>query len=400
MKIMVQKFGGTSVRDYAARCKAAEHVRYTVSEGYKVAVVVSAIGRKGAPYATDSLLSLIDGERTKLDARELDMIVSVGEVISTAVFTELLKKKGFLATAMNGPDAGFRTNNEYQNAKVIDVKTDGILNAFMQNDVVVVAGFQGLSKEGHVTTLGRGGSDTSAALLGAALGAERVDIFTDVAGMMTADPRLVKKARFLKNVSYEEVANMAHEGAKVIHPRAVEVAQQAHVPLRIRSTWDGLDELGTLVSDRNLSIQHYRSVTGIAHQIGLTQFSVSTADYSSEKIFDLLASNHLSVDFINILPEKIVFNLKHEEAEAAKRILAEKKIPAKIIDDCVKVSIVGAGIMGTPGITARIVSALSRKNIKILQTTDSYTTIWVLVHQKDLEEAVNVLHDKFLLDDN
>lgn len=399
MKIMVQKFGGTSVKDYDARCKAVDHVRYTVSAGYKVVVVVSAIGRIGEPYATDSLLNLVDGEETKLDSRELDMLVSVGEIISTAVFTELLKKKGFKATAMNGPDAGFRTNNEYQNAKVLDVKIDGILKAFQKNDVVVVAGFQGLSGEGHIATLGRGGSDTSAALLGAALGAERVDIFTDVAGMMTADPRIVKKARFLRNVSYEEVANMAHEGAKVIHPRAVEVAQQAHVPMRIRSTWDGLNELGTLVSDRNLSIQHYRSVTGIAHQTGLTQFSVAAVDYPADKIFELLASNHLSVDFINILPEKIVFNLKHEEAKMASKILSDKEIPVRIVKDCVKVSIVGAGIMGTPGITAKIVSALAQKNIEILQTTDSYTTIWVLVRRRDLEAAINILHDKFLLDD-
>ncbi|KRM81562.1 aspartate kinase I [Liquorilactobacillus vini DSM 20605] len=310
----------------------------------------------------------------------------------------MLKENGFSATALTGPDAGFRTNNEYQNAKVLDVKTDEILKCFKSQDVVVVAGFQGLSREGHYTTLGRGGSDTSAALLGAALSAKRVDIFTDVSGMMTADPRLVKKAKFLKNVSYEEVANMAHEGAKVIHPRAVEVAQQAHLPLRIRSTWDGVDELGTLVSDRDLSIRHYRTVTGIAHQVGLTQFSVKTEKYDPQTIFKLLADNHLSIDFINILPEKFVFNLDANESQKAKKLLQEKQVAAEIIENCAKVSIVGAGIMGTPGITAQIVAALNGKNIKILQTTDSYTTIWVLVRQSDLPAAVNALHDAFLSD--
>ncbi|KRM90717.1 aspartate kinase [Liquorilactobacillus cacaonum] len=399
MEIMVQKFGGTSVQDDQARHKALQHVKYAIEQGYKVVVVVSAIGRKGAPYATDSLLNLVDAERTKLSPRELDMIVSVGEIISTAVFTQLLKEEGILATAMTGPDAGFRTNNDYQNAKVLDVKTDNINKAFSNNDVVVVAGFQGLSREGHMATLGRGGSDTSAALLGAALSAKRVDIFTDVSGMMTGDPRLVKKAKFLKNVSYEEVANMAHEGAKVIHPRAVEIAQQAHVPLRIRSTWDNVDELGTLISDKNLSLQDYRSVTGIAHQVGLTQFSVLTKEFSADQVFNLLADNRLSVDFINILPEKVVFNLNHEETKIAKELLQNKKIPFTLVENCAKVSIVGAGIMGTPGITAKIVSALASNNVKILQTTDSYTTIWVLVQEDDLEVSVNALHDTFLLKD-
>ena len=396
MKIVVQKFGGTSVKDDEARHTAMKHVAYAVKKGFKAAVVVSAIGRKGAPYATDSLLELVGNEKSKLSPREMDMLVSVGEVISAAVFCEMLKENGLKATAMTGPDAGFKTNNDYRNAKVLDVEKQNVMEAFKSFDVVVVAGFQGLSKSGHVTTLGRGGSDTSAALLGAALGAEYCDIFTDVSGMMTADPRLVEKAKFLKNVSYEEVANMAHEGAKVIHPRAVEVAQQAHLTLRIRSTWDDVDETGTVISDRNLAINHYRTVTGIAHQTGLTQFTVKSEDCSVDRLFDLLAVNDLSVDFINISPEKYVFNLNREHSLVAKTVLSEAGIPVSIVEDCVKVSIVGAGIMGTPGITAKMVGALMREKIEILQTTDSYTTIWVLVHGKDLKRAVNVLHETFL----
>lgn len=396
MKIVVQKFGGTSVKDDEARHTAMKHVAYAVKKGFKAAVVVSAIGRKGAPYATDSLLELVGNEKSKLSPREMDMLVSVGEVISAAVFCEMLKENGLKATAMTGPDAGFKTNNDYRNAKVLDVEKQNVMEAFKSFDVVVVAGFQGLSKSGHVTTLGRGGSDTSAALLGAALGAEYCDIFTDVSGMMTADPRLVEKAKFLKNVSYEEVANMAHEGAKVIHPRAVEVAQQAHLPLRIRSTWDDVDETGTVISDRNLAINYYRTVTGIAHQTGLTQFTVKSEDCSADRLFDLLAVNDLSVDFINISPEKYVFNLNREHSLVAKTVLSKAEIPVSIVEDCVKVSIVGAGIMGTPGITAKMVGALMREKIEILQTTDSYTTIWVLVHGKDLKRAVNVLHETFL----
>ncbi len=396
MKIVVQKFGGTSVRDDEARHAAMKHVTCAVKKGFKTAVVVSAIGRKGDPYATDSLLELVGNEKSKLSPREMDMLVSVGEVISAAVFCEMLKENGLKATAMTGPDAGFKTNDDYRNAKVLDVKKQNLMEAFKTFDVVVVAGFQGLSKSGHVTTLGRGGSDTSAALLGAALGAEYCDIFTDVSGMMTADPRLVEKAKFLKNVSYEEVANMAHEGAKVIHPRAVEVAQQAHLPLRIRSTWDDVDETGTVISDRSLSINHYRTVTGIAHQTGLTQFTVKADDCSADKLFDLLAANGLSVDFINISPEKYVFNLNREHSLVAKTVLSEASIPVSIVEDCVKVSVVGAGIMGTPGVMAKMVGSLMREKIEILQTTDSYTTIWVLVHGKDLKRAVNILHETFL----
>lgn len=396
MKIAVQKFGGTSVKDDEARHAAMAHVACAVKKGYKTAVVVSAIGRKGAPYATDSLIDLVGGERSRLSPREMDMIVSVGEVISAAVFCELLKENGIRAVAMTGPDAGFRTNDDYRNAKVLDVEKQNVMNAFKDADVVVVAGFQGLSKSGHVTTLGRGGSDTSAALLGAALGAEYCDIFTDVSGMMTADPRLVKNARFLRDVSYEEVANMAHEGAKVIHPRAVEVAQQAHLPLRIRSTWDSVEEKGTVISDRSLSIRHYRTVTGIAHQTGLTQFTVGAADCPADRLFGLLAGQGLSVDFINISPEKYIFNLGREHSAQARKLLTEEKIAFAAVEDCVKVSIVGAGITGTPGVTAKMVGALVREGIEILQTTDSYTTIWVLVHGRDLKQAVNVLHDAFL----
>ena len=400
MKIIVQKFGGTSVKDDAARHQAMKHIRYAVDKGYKVAVVVSAIGRKGAPYATDSLLNLVDGEDTKLSKRELDMIVSVGEVISSAVMAELLDKNGFKTTAMTGPDAGFQTNNDYQNAKVLNVDTDNIMEAFKEKDVVVVSGFQGLSASGHVTTLGRGGSDTSAALLGAALGAERVDIFTDVSGMMTADPRIVKKAKFLKSVSYEEVANMAHEGAKVIHPRAVEVAQQAHLPLHIRSTWDSVTESGTLVTDRDLKISHYRTVVGVTQQKDLTQYTIASADMSTEKVLNLLADNGISVDFINISPDKVVFNLDHQKSKEADKLFEENKVKVSRINNCVKIAIIGSGIAGTPGITAKMVSTLHKENIRILQTTDSHTTIWVLVNGSDMDKAVNALHDAFLLQED
>lgn len=397
MEIIVQKFGGTSVKDVAARKQALKHVQYAVDQGDKVIVVVSAIGRKGAPYATDSLLGLVGADQSRLTNRELDMLVSVGETISTAVFTELAREQGLNVIAMTGHDAGIVTDDEFQNAKILRVDPQPITDAFKDADVVVVTGFQGATKDGRITTIGRGGSDTSAAILGAALHAKRVDIFTDVNGMMTADPRLVTHARFIEAISYEELANMAHEGAKVIHPRAVEIAEQAHVPMRIRSTYEATDALGTLVTDRTTTkIEHYRTVTGIAHQADLTQFTVPTDTLSSSEIFQLMAQHGLSVDFINITQHQVVFNLIDGDAAVAKQLLTDAHVDCQAISHCAKVSVVGAGITGTPGVTARIVTALSAQHIDILQSTDSYTTIWVLVKEADLKAAMNALHDEFL----
>ena len=224
MKIIVQKFGGTSVRDEKGRTHAKKHIQSALDEGYKVVVVVSAMGRKGEPYATDTLLSLIHSSERLISNRETDLLLSCGEIISSIVFTDMLLSKGIQATALTGAQAGFLTNNDHTNAKIIEMKCDRLIQQFNQYDVVVVAGFQGRTKYGDMTTLGRGGSDTSAAALGAALNADFIDIFTDVEGIMTADPRIAENARPLSVVTYTEVCNMAYQGAKVIHPRAVEIA--------------------------------------------------------------------------------------------------------------------------------------------------------------------------------
>ncbi|MGX7419505.1 aspartate kinase [Carnobacterium gallinarum] len=396
MKILVQKFGGTSVKDDESRNAAKKHIIQAVEDDYKVIVVVSAIGRLGDPYATDSLLSLVDGDQSLLDLRERDLLLSVGETISTTVFTNLLKREGLLASAFTGQDAGIITNEEFGNAKVERIETEAILNAFETLDVVVVAGFQGVSEAGHITTIGRGGSDTTAALLGKAFKAERIDIFTDVSGMMTADPRLVKQAKFLDVVSYQEVSNMAHEGAKVIHPRAVELAMQAGIPLRIRSTYQTVTDLGTLVTNSEQQVGHYRLVTGIAHVSDLVQFTIETENYSQKIIFSLLANASISVDFINIFPHQVVFTLVKQEAKLAKAIFAKENINIATLENCAKVAIVGAGITGVPGVTSKIVTTLTEADIDILQSADSYTTIWILVAGDHLQTAVCALHDTFL----
>ncbi|EKF1957825.1 aspartate kinase [Listeria monocytogenes] len=401
MKIIVQKFGGTSVQNEKSRLMAFKHIKQVLKEGYKVVVVVSAIGRYGDPYATDTLLELIGAKNTKLTAREQDTLLSVGETISASVFTNMLKEAGIKAEAFSGGQAGIITSDDHLNAKITEVDTTRLKNALAELDVAVVAGFQGITANGDITTLGRGGSDTSAAALGVSLQADYIDIFTDVDGMMTADPRIVEHARSLPRVSYNEVSNMAYQGAKVIHPRAVEIAMTAKIPMRIRSTY--LESTGTLVTSLADDSGHFdvkeRMVTGVAHVTNLTQISVQTDTVKAQQLtFKILADAGISLDFINISTNSVIFTVPEEKSHVVKQLLEDEALETSVRQACAKVSIVGAGITGVPGVTAKIVGALSEKNIPILQSADSHTTIWVLVREEDLISAVNALHDVFCLE--
>ncbi|MBC2120550.1 aspartate kinase [Listeria marthii] len=401
MKIIVQKFGGTSVQNEKSRLMAFNHIKHALKEGYKVVVVVSAIGRYGDPYATDTLLELIGAKNTKLTAREQDTLLSVGETISASVFTNMLKESNIKAEAFSGGQAGIITSDDHLNAKITEVDTTRLKNALTSLDVAVVAGFQGITNQGDISTLGRGGSDTSAAALGVSLQADYIDIFTDVDGMMTADPRIVEHARSLPRVSYNEVSNMAYQGAKVIHPRAVEIAMTAKIPMRIRSTY--LESTGTLVTSLTDDSGHFdvkeRMVTGVAHVTNLTQISVQTETVKAQQLaFKILADAGISLDFINISTQSVIFTVPEEKSHVVKQLLEEANLQTTVREACAKVSIVGAGITGVPGVTARIVGALSEKNIPILQSADSHTTIWVLVREEDLISAVNALHDVFCLE--
>lgn len=403
MNIIVQKFGGTSVRDEESRNHAKRHIEKELKAGKKIVVVVSAMGRKGDPYSTDTLLSLIGGTKSKITKRESDMLLSCGEIISSVVFANLLLDSGISATSLTGAQAGFCTNNEHSNAKIVEMQCERLKEELQDFDVVVVAGFQGAAPNGDITTIGRGGSDTSAAALGAALNAERIDIFTDVEGIMTADPRLVENARPLSMVTYTEVCNMAYQGAKVIHPRAVEIAMQAKVPLRIRSTYS--DSPGTLVADiqetnRGSDITD-RPITGIAHLSPVTQFKVfpKKDQYNLQtEVFQSMANEKISVDFINISPSGVIYTVSDEMTDKAIAVLRKLGHEPSLERNCAKVSVVGAGMAGVPGITSKIVSALSENGIRILQSADSHTTIWVLVKQDDLIQAVNALHAAFELE--
>ncbi|MEH7456924.1 aspartate kinase [Bacillus pseudomycoides] len=402
MKIIVQKFGGTSVRDENGRKHALHHIKKSLDAGYKVVTVVSAMGRKGEPYATDTLLNLVNQEKSSISKREQDLLLSCGELISAIVFSNMLNENGVKAAALNGAQAGFVTNADFTNAKIIEMNCDRIHEELQNTDVVVVTGFQGQTKEGDTTTLGRGGSDTSASALGVALHAEYIDIFTDVEGVMTADPRIVKDARHLQNVTYNEICNMAYQGAKVVHPRAVEIAMHAKVPLRVRSTYS--DNEGTLIAAYDGATKgrdvEERPVTGIAHVSNVTQIKVVAKEGSydlQQRVFKEMASEGISVDLINISPTGVAYTVNDHVSGLAVDVLRKLGYEPIVTEHCAKVSIVGAGMAGIPGVTAKIVTALAEKGVTILQSADSHTTIWVLVKEVDLVEAVNALHSAFEL---
>lgn len=403
MRILVQKFGGTSVASRDMRELAIDHILDARRDGYSVVVVVSAMGRKGDPYATDSLLSMFD-EQDRTNRRELDLLMSCGELISAVTFAAQLRGHGLEATVLNGAQAGIVTNEEYSRAQIVTINPKRILQELQQDRVVVVTGFQGAASGQEVTTLGRGGSDTSATALGVALDAEIVDIFTDVEGIMTADPRIVDNATRLNTVTYTEICNLAYQGAKVIHPRAVEIAMQKNIPIRVRSTMS--KEEGTLVTHhleqgRIEDRVSDRMVTGITQTANVSQIKVFAAPGEhremQRKVFRAMADNGISVDLINVNPRGVAYTVHDRDTMDAIRVLKELGLEPEVMRNCAKVAIVGAGIAGVPGVMALIVEAIASEGIEILQSADSHTTIWVLVHGDEMVHAIRALHNKFQL---
>jgi aspartate kinase len=403
VKILVQKFGGSSLTTEECRMRAITHMERALDEGYALVVVVSAMGRKGDPYATDTLLQLIRNNGNRLPSRETDLLMHTGEIISATVMCSMLNARGIKSTILTGGQANIVTTGEFTNAQIESIDPSRILKELEAGHVVIVPGFQGRTADWEITTLGRGGSDTTATALGVALRAERVDIFTDVNGIMTADPRIVEEAQPLSTVTYTEICNMAHLGAKVIHPRAVEIAMQANVPIRVRSTFS--DDPGTLVTtmleiDKMGYTVHDRLVMGIAHVPNITQIKVANKDgrYDTQlQVFKAMANHNISVDFINVNPLGVAYTVHDEMSETAARILSDMGYEPQILPHCAKVSVIGAGIAGVPGVMAQIVEALTQEDIQILQSADSHTTIWVLVHEADMVRAVRALHKQFKL---
>ncbi len=405
MQLIVQKFGGTSVVSPETRQLAAQKIAKACAQGYSPIVVVSAMGRKGDPYATDTLLNLVKSTNKNVASRELDQIMICGEIISAVVMAATLQAAGLDAIALTGGQAGITTDDHFNNARILQINPAALLSYAEEGKIPVVCGFQGMTMDGLFTTLGRGGSDTSASALGAALGAEKVEIYTDVDGIMTADPRIVTDAKILDTVSYEEICQLAHQGAKVIHPRAVEIAMQKNIPLVIKSTFS--DAPGTLIT--NISPEDAgseqtvtdRIATGVTYLQSIAQLTVQLGPAHSQQasfsVFKALAERGINVDLININPGEIRFTLHQDNLEQAVTVLQQLGYSIQSEPNCAKVSVVGGGMREVPGVMASFVEALVLNNIAILQTVDSDATISALIKKMDVEKAVKALHETFEL---
>lgn len=404
MRVIVQKFGGTSVAKPEGREQVVKKVREALSRGFRVVVVVSAMGRAGDPYATDTLIGLARGVLKHIKPRELDLIMSCGENISTVVTVQTLKANGIESQAFTGGQAGIITDHNFNNARIVEIKPDNLRYCLEEGKVAVVAGFQGITTDGEVTTLGRGGSDTTGAALGVALKADVVEIYTDVDGVMTADPRLVPQAKPLTEMTYNEVCEMAHLGAKVVHPRAVEIAMEGRVPLRIRSTFS--DNLGTLIGDGNnigqVEIRGDKVVTGLAHISEMALVKIESDDDLNKngqvlEVFQLMAKSGISVDMIQVSPNQISFIMKEDLMDRAKEILKGLNPRISAEKGFAKVAIVGSGMRGVPGVMARMVKGLQQAGISIYHSTDSHTNIACLVKREEMCNALQALHNEFEL---
>lgn len=406
MRIVVQKFGGSSLATSEMRAEALQRVSETVEAGLSPVVVVSAMGRQGDPYATDTLLNFVYHTNPEPDEANIDLLLSCGEIISASIFAEGLRKMRLPAAALTGWQCGIITDEVHLGARVTSVRAERLRELLEAGIVPVVAGFQGVTAGGKVTTLGRGGSDTTAAVLGVALKAERVEIFTDVDGIKTADPRLIPDAPTLKVMSYREVVEMAHMGSKVLHPRAAEISMEGGIPMQIRSVTHSAG--GTLVGRQGQTSfvaeqVADRVVTGIAHlgkraQVRITGASNFHSSGLGAKIFQMLAEAGVSVDLIYMSPDLIAFVIDQAKIETARRVLTPLGLSVKIEAGFAKVSVVGAGMHGVPGVMARVVNSLEQEGIPIYQTTDSHANISCLVLETHLQQAVKALYREFELD--
>lgn len=401
MKVVVQKFGGTLLRSQEGRERVAEHVLRTLRSGYRVVVVASAMGRLGEPYATDTLLRLAKEIHREVDARTLDLLLSCGEIISCALLSHLLCSLGQPSVALTGAQAGILTTRRFGDARILRIRPTRIFQALKAQQVPVVAGFQGVTAGGEVTTLGRGGSDVTAVALGAALQAQVVELYKDVDGVMTCDPTIVPEARRISRISYDEVAQMAYLGARVIHPRAVDVGREHGVRIVVRrlGTQGGTE---IVVGPRvDQPIHDGRTVIGLAHLPDLAQIQIPLDPRADQRdaleALRAVAEAGISIDLINLSPELLAFTVRLEQAARAEQAVREVGLPVGRREPCAKVSVVGAGIRGVPGVMLRVVRALREEGIPVLQTADSHTTISCLVPRQQMEAALRALHREFRL---
>ena len=403
MALIVQKYGGTSVGSTERIREVAGRIVRTAERGDGVVVVVSAMGE-----TTDELLAMAQGITPLPNAREMDLLLTAGERIAMSLLAIAINAKGQKAASYTGSQAGIITDTEHGRAKIVDVRPGRIQQALDEGNVVIVAGFQGVSTAYDVTTLGRGGSDTTAVALAAALGADACEIYTDVEGVFTADPRIEPAARKLTAISYEEMLEMAASGAKVLQLRSVEYARRYNVPLMVRSSFN--DESGTWVKEESME---QALISGVAHdesEVKVTIVNVPDRPGVAARIFRDIADDGVNVDMI-------VQNVSHEGStdmsfttpkadlpkleQVMQRVLKDVGAPDYEIDDGIaKLSLVGAGMKSHPGVAADMFEALASEGINIAMISTSSIRISCVIRAADTEKAVRAIHSKFDLGNN
>jgi aspartate kinase len=409
-RIVVQKFGGKSVGTPEARRLAAEKVRQARAEGLLPVVVVSAIGRSGAPYATDTLLLQLEAvdPATEPEARERDLLLACGEIISTVIMAQTLKAAGLKATALTGGQAGIVTDPSFGDAQILNIDPAAILHYFEQGvDAVVVAGFQGVTapgaegEHGAITTLGRGGSDTTASALGVALKAEKVEIYTHVDGVMTADPEVVPDARTLPLVTYEEVCKGAHQGTRVLHPRAAEIAMMHQIPLWVKSSFS--DAPGTRVAAlAEVVPPTRRGVSGVTSQSALAYHELTFPEPAAQapaeaELFRRLGEAAVSCFLVSHTATTLAFATPAEAQPAVEQIGTAMGLPLAPVEACATVSAIAVDTWDTPGLIYDVVEALHDAGVRLVQITDSVGSVTCVVPSAETGRAVGALHRKFQL---
>ena len=409
MPTLVMKFGGTSVANLDRIARAAKRVALEVANGYDVIVIVSAMSGK-----TNELVGWVSETSPLYDAREYDAIVSSGENVTAGLLALRLQEMDIPARSWQGWQVPVKTTSAHSSARIEEIPTDNLNTKFGEGmKVAVVAGFQGISPEGRITTLGRGGSDTTAVAFAAAFGAERCDIYTDVDGVYTTDPRITKKARKLDKISFEEMLELASLGAKVLQTRSVELAMRYKVRLRVLSSFEEpSDTAGTLVCDEE-EIMESNVVAGVAYsrdEAKMTLISVADRPGIAAAIFGPLSDAGVNVDMIvqNISEEgrtDMTFSCPVDQVLRAEKAMNEAKANGSInfhdlvADEGVaKVSVVGIGMRSHTGVAAKMFKILSQEGINIKVITTSEIKISVLIDRKYMELAVQALHDAFELE--
>jgi aspartate kinase len=397
--IIILKFGGTSVGDMDKIKKAADKIISARLKGNNVVVSVSAMGN-----TTDRLIGLAGEITSSPSRREMDMLMSTGEQVSSALLAMAIQEKGYSCISISGEQAGILTDDTYSNAKILYIKTDRILKELKKGKIVVVAGFQGVNMGGDITTLGRGGSDTTAVALASALKAKYCEIYTDVDGVYSTDPNVVGEAIKLDAISYDEMLELASSGAKVLHQRAVEFAKKHNVILHIRSSFNDIE--GTWIMDNYKKDKRMERplITAVTYDIGEVKVSIFGLEDKpgvAANLFGRLAEENIDVDLIvqNVSEKNfasISFTVKNEDLSLAEKVLSKiENIRVEMDTDIAKVSIVGAGMQTHPGVAAKMFRVLADKDINIEMISTSPIRISCVIKRGRVKEAVKALHSSF-----